>query len=85
LCEKLADAAEFFGQHKGLVAVITGPNITGCKGPGHGQLRYFLAISKNPKFCLTGEHLFSANQARLSADPCDSVIRKNFFLKFLKI
>src|SRR5690606_3936687 len=54
--EKLLGAKQVQRHHKGLVPVIATSEIPVPKGTGHRQLRQFLAIAKNPEFCLAGQY-----------------------------
>src|SRR5258705_933828 len=52
--------------HEGLVTVISRPVVAIAKHPGHGDLRYFLAIAKNSKLSLAHEYLLAAQHAGLA-------------------
>jgi hypothetical protein len=63
------------------------PNALGMWRPGHGHLGHFFTITKNAKFGFASEHLFSTDQAGLTAFEGDAIIvqyflHKGFFTDF---
>jgi hypothetical protein len=87
LGEEGVHVADAFCEHEGLVAVVTASPIAMLENFGHGHLGHFFTVSKNAKFGFTSEHLFSTDQAGLTAFEGDAIIvqyflHKGFFTDF---
>ena len=74
LGEELLYTSKPGGKHEGLVPVITRPEVSGFEELGHGHLRHFFSISKNPKFGLPHKDFLAAQQAGLPAFQGQAVI-----------
>ena len=68
------------GGHKGLVAVVAGPEVAVLKGAGHGQLGHFLAIAEDAKLGFAHEYFLAASQRSVAAFPGQAVIGKKIGL-----
>src|SRR5690606_12989604 len=60
--------------HKGLVAVVSGSEVTIFKCLSKCELGDFLAVAKYPELCFTGKYLPASQQTAFPADGGDLVI-----------
>src|SRR5262245_10653960 len=74
LREVLRERGRADGEHEGLVAVVAAAPVTLAEGPGHGQLRHFLAVAEDAELGLARQHLAAADEADLPAAEGDAVV-----------
>jgi hypothetical protein len=84
LGKELLNRGEAGGEHKGLVAVISRPEISGLEELGHGHLGHFLAIAENAEFGLACQDLFPAQEAGFPADAYVVIIKEHLIPEAVK-
>src|SRR5690606_12944252 len=83
-CKPLLNGKRANCKHKGLVAVVTTTEIAVLKHFAHGNLRYFLAVAKNPEFGFACENFLSSQQTCLTAFVYQCIIVKHNAFKLFK-
>jgi hypothetical protein len=74
LGEELLDRQQPQGQHERLIAIVARANVTLAKGPGHRDLRDFLAGAEDSELRLSRKDFLTPFQTGLPAPKRDPVV-----------
>ncbi len=79
LREELAHIGHSRSEHEGLIAVVSGAEVSFAERARHGKLGNLLAIAEDSELRLAGQHLLPSKQRCLPAETCCPVVGEDLF------